>query len=206
MKHSVKIKRLKIIGFLILFIPICCFAQSDENYSEEFRDLYNDVFDGDSIDYLVLPTIPIINDPYDRLKYLETKRKLEKIWPYFLIAQEVLVDLEAKEEALKKRHFRRYKRDRKKDLYKRFEKELKALRISEGKLLVKLISRQTGVSMAELLKHYNPNIKVWGFNLIARRYGYDLKEIYDVAHEDNYYIELALESIAPSVHRRPLQR
>ena len=142
-------------------------AQSDENYSDEFRDLYNDVFDGDSIDYLVLPTIPIIDNPYDRLKYLETKRKLEKIWPYFLIAQEVLFDLEAKEEALNKRHFRRYKRDRKKDLYKRFEKELKALRISEGKLLVKLISRQTGVSMAELLKHYNPNIKVWGFNLVA---------------------------------------
>ena len=206
MKHSVNINRFKIIGFILLFVPIYTSAQNDENYSDEFHDLYNDVFGGDSIDYLVLPTIPIIDNPYNRLKYLETKRKLEKIWPYFLIAQEVLFDLEAKEEALNKRHFRRYKKDRKKDLYRRFEKELKALRISEGKLLVKLISRQTGVSMAELLKHYNPNIKVWGFNLVAKRYGYDLKEIYDITHEDNYYIELALESIAPSVHRRSLER
>ena len=140
MKHSVNIIRLKIIGFILLFLPIYSSAQNDENYSDEFRDLYNDVFDGDSIDYLVLPTIPIIDNPYNRLKYLETKRKLEKIWPYFLIAQEVLFDLEAKEEALNKRHFRRYKKDRKKDLYRRFEKELKALRISEGKLLVKLIT------------------------------------------------------------------
>ena len=205
MKHSINITRLKIIAFFLVGIPFYSLAQSDDNYSDEFHDLYNDVFDGDSIDYLVLPTIPIIDNPYDRLKYLETKRKLEKIWPYFLIAQEVLFDLEVKEEALNKRHFRRYKRDRKKDLYKRFEKELKALR-RVGKLLVKLISRQTGVSMAELLKHYNPNIKVWGFNLVAKRYGYNLKEIYDLTHEDNYYIELALESIAPSVHRRSLER
>ena len=48
------------------------------NYSEEFRELYIDVFEGDTIEYLILPTIPIINDPYDRLQYLEIKRKIEK--------------------------------------------------------------------------------------------------------------------------------
>ena len=51
--------------------------------------------------------------------------------------------------------------------------------------------------MAELLKKYNPNVKVWGFNLVAKRYGYDLKEIYDTTDEDNFYIELVLESISP---------
>ncbi len=197
MKHSINILPIIIALFLTILSPFSLKAQSDENYSEEFRELYIDVFEGDTIEYLILPTIPIINDPYDRLQYLEIKRKIEKIWPYFLVAQEVLTEIETKEEELKKKDYRRYRKKRKKELYARFEKELKQLRISEGKLLVKLISRQTGVSMAELLKKYNPNVKVWGFNLVAKRYGYDLKEIYDTTDEDNFYIELVLESISP---------
>lgn len=197
MKHSINILPIIIALFLSNLSPFSLKAQSDENYSEEFRELYIDVFEGDTIEYLILPTIPIINDPYDRLQYLEIKRKIEKIWPYFLVAQEVLTEIETKEEELKKKDYRRYRKKRKKELYARFEKELKQLRISEGKLLVKLISRQTGVSMAELLKKYNPNVKVWGFNLVAKRYGYDLKEIYDTTDEDNFYIELVLESISP---------
>ena len=179
MKHYINYLTILFLLFLTIFSPYSIQAQQQENYSDDFIDLYNDVFEGDSIEYLVLPTIPILENPYDRLKYFEIKRKIEKIWPYFLVAQEVLIELEAKEEELKKRQYRRYKKNRKKDLYARFEKELRQLKISEGKLLVKLISRQTGISMSELLKKYNPSIKVWGFNLIARRYGYDLKEIYD---------------------------
>lgn len=197
MKHYINYLTILFVLFLAIFSPYSIQAQQQENYSDDFIDLYNDVFEGDSIEYLVLPTIPILEDPYDRLKYFEIKRKIEKIWPYFLVAQEVLIELEAKEEELKKRQYRRYKKNRKKDLYARFEKELRQLKISEGKLLVKLISRQTGISMSELLKKYNPSIKVWGFNLIARRYGYDLKEIYDTENEDNFYIELVLESIDP---------
>lgn len=197
MKHYINYLTILFLLFLTIFSPYSIQAQQQENYSDDFIDLYNDVFEGDSIEYLVLPTIPILENPYDRLKYFEIKRKIEKIWPYFLVAQEVLIELEAKEEELKKRQYRRYKKNRKKDLYARFEKELRQLKISEGKLLVKLISRQTGISMSELLKKYNPSIKVWGFNLIARRYGYDLKEIYDTENEDNFYIELVLESIDP---------
>ena len=197
MKHNINYLTILFLLFLTIFSPYSIQAQQQENYSDDFIDLYNDVFEGDSIEYLVLPTIPILENPYDRLKYFEIKRKIEKIWPYFLVAQEVLIELEAKEEELKKRQYRRYKKNRKKDLYARFEKELRQLKISEGKLLVKLISRQTGISMSELLKKYNPSIKVWGFNLIARRYGYDLKEIYDTENEDNFYIELVLESIDP---------
>lgn len=197
MKHNINYLTILFLLFLSIFSPYSIQAQQQENYSDDFIDLYNDVFEGDSIEYLVLPTIPILENPYDRLKYFEIKRKIEKIWPYFLVAQEVLIELEAKEEELKKRQYRRYKKNRKKDLYARFEKELRQLKISEGKLLVKLISRQTGISMSELLKKYNPSIKVWGFNLIARRYGYDLKEIYDTENEDNFYIELVLESIEP---------
>ena len=197
MKHSINNFLIILPLLLTIFSPCSIQAQQQENYSDGFIDLYNDVFEGDSIEYLILPTVPILENPYDRLKYFEVKRKIEKIWPYFLVAQEVLIELEAKEEELKKRQYRRYKKNRKKDLYARFEKELRQLKISEGKLLVKLISRQTGISMSELLKKYNPSIKVWGFNLIARRYGYDLKEIYDTENEDNFYIELVLESIDP---------
>lgn len=197
MKHYINYLTILFLLFLTIFSPYSIQAQQQENYSDGFIDLYNDVFEGDSIEYLILPTVPILENPYDRLKYFEVKRKIEKIWPYFLVAQEVLIELEAKEEELKKRQYRRYKKNRKKDLYARFEKELRQLKISEGKLLVKLISRQTGISMSELLKKYNPSIKVWGFNLIARRYGYDLKEIYDTENEDNFYIELVLESIDP---------
>ena len=60
-----------------------------------------------------------------------------------LIAQEVLIELEAKEEELKKDSIDGIKTEKRISTHV-LKKNLKQLRISEGKLLVKLISRQTG--------------------------------------------------------------
>lgn len=183
---------------MLIFIQ-GAFAQNKAVYPESFKTLYSTVFDGDTIAVLDVPDVSVVrykfNDSNERFYYESTKRKIEKIKPYYDIALKVMGDLEEKEKDASKKDFNKYKRTTKKELMNKFEKELRDLTMSEGKILVKMISRNTESSFNDLIKEYNNPIKVWGYNIVANRYGYNLKESYDREHEDNKYIEMVLKAL-----------
>jgi hypothetical protein len=177
------------------------FSQETNNaeYPESFKKLYATVFNGDTITELTIPEVNIVRYKFDntREKYLyeKTKQRIEKVIPYYEIAVKVLEDLEAKEKEAKKREYNKYKRTTRRDLVAKFEQEIRDLTQGEGKILVKLINRNTGYSFNDLLKEYNNPVKVWGYNMVAKHYDYDLKETYDPNHPDNKYIEMALKAL-----------
>lgn len=182
-----------IVWFLSL--PVL-FAQ---DYSESFKTLYSTVFNGDTIAEMNLDAVSVVrykfNSTHDEWEYNNTKRRVEKVKPYYDIALKVLIDLEEKEQNSKKRAFNKYKRKTKKELMKKFEKELRQLTRSEGKILVKMINRNTGKNFNDLIKEYNSPIKVWVYNIAAKKYGYNLKEEYQPENEDNKFIEMALKAL-----------
>lgn len=184
---------------LMLFVVQFTLAQEKIEYPESFKSLYSVIFDGDTIAMLEMPDISIVRykfkDSREKFLFERTKRKVEKIVPYYEIALKVMTELEEKENVSSKRAFNKYKRTTKKELVNKFEKELRELTRTEGKYLVKMINRNTGSSFNELIRQYNKPIKVWVYNLVAKKYGYDLKEVYDAENEENKYLEMVLKTL-----------
>jgi hypothetical protein len=78
-------------------------------------------------------------------------------------------------------------------LFGRYEKEVKNLSISQGKVLVKLIDRQTGSTTYSLIRDYRSKTSAFFWNGIGRVFGYNLKEEYDP--EEEFAIEVIVKSI-----------
>ncbi|MFN5294994.1 MAG: DUF4294 domain-containing protein [Flavobacteriales bacterium] len=69
-------------------------------------------------------------------------------------------------------------------MMKRFEKDLRSMTVSEGVILVKLIDRQTGATGYELLQELKGKFSAFMWQSIARVFGQNLKDDYDINGED----------------------
>jgi len=65
--------------------------------------------------------------------------------------------------------------------------EVKNLSISQGKILIKLIERQTGNTSYELVKDMKGGISAFVYQGVAKIFGHNLKSTYDPA--EDYEIE-----------------
>ena len=189
-----------IISVLIILSSLhLSYAQEGYEYNDQIQVLYGVVFNGDTIPMLNIPEISITGHKFenqqDEYWYKYYLKRVKKVYPYYQIAKTVVNDLEDEKDNLKKKHFKQYKKNRKKELMKEFEKELRDLKISEGKVLVKMINRETGQNFYELIKEYNSGMKAWVYNIVANRYDYDLKAPYDPKSKENSMLELAIKQV-----------
>ncbi|HNW53668.1 MAG TPA: DUF4294 domain-containing protein, partial [Bacteroidales bacterium] len=65
-----------------------------------------------------------------------------------------------------------------------FGKELRDLTFTQGKILLKLIDRETSNSSYEIVKDFRGNFRAFFYQSFARLFGYDLKARYDPLGED----------------------
>ncbi len=78
-------------------------------------------------------------------------------------------------------------------LNKQFEDQLKNLTIDQGKILVKLIYRETGKTTYHIIKEYQGGAKAFMWNNFGKIYGHNLKDEYDPAEE--YEIEFIIKKL-----------
>ena len=78
------------------------------------------------------------------------------------------------------------------ELFSEFEKPLKKMTISQGKLLLKLIDREVGQSSYYLIKKYRGGFTAFFWQGIARIFGSNLKTPYDKFGEDKAIEELVV--------------
>jgi hypothetical protein len=78
-------------------------------------------------------------------------------------------------------------------LFGRYEEEIKNLTISQGKVLVSLIDRQSGSTTYSLINDYKSKTSAFFWQGIGKIFGYDLKKEYDP--EEEFAIEIIVRSI-----------
>lgn len=71
-----------------------------------------------------------------------------------------------------------------KDLFKKYEQPLKHLTVSQGRILIKLVDRETGTTSYELIRMLKGRFKAFWWQGIARIFGSNLKTEYDPQGED----------------------
>lgn len=87
---------------------------------------------------------------------------------------------------------KRYVNKVEKEIREEFEDEVKHLTISQGRILIKLIDRETGNTTYDVLKEVKGNISAVFWQAIARIFGSTLKSDYDPEGDDRMIEEIIL--------------
>src|SRR5690606_460705 len=120
----------------------------------------------------------------ERLQYMRLKRNVLRVLPYAIYAQKRYEQLD-RELALasSKREERRLIKACESEIKEKINSEVKNLSVSQGKILIKLIERQTGHTSYELVKDMKGGVAAFVYQGVARVFGHNLKSTYD-AQED----------------------
>lgn len=131
-----------------------------------------------------------------RREYLKTKRRVYKVYPFAVLAAERLEVINDLLETLPNNRSRRvYLRRAEKFMQEEFTDTLKTFTRSEGRILFKLIHRQTGSTTFELIKEYRSGWKAFWFNTAASVYDLTMKQTYEPYTErEDFYIEDILQN------------
>jgi len=121
----------------------------------------------------------------DYRKYERLIFNIKKVYPYALM---VRVKLNQVNEDLKnitdEKERKKYIRDIEKDVFGEYEDDIRDMTISQGKLLIKLIDRETQNTSYVLIRDYRGKFTAAFWQGIARIFGTNLKEEYDAYGED----------------------
>ena len=176
---------------LLVFCLICI---SPSVFSQNIKYLdYNVLSNGDTIFSDDLNEILVFdfNNDDEKRYYILLKRKVKKVFPYALKAKEILREIEDSSLIIKrKRKRRKFIRKKVNQIKKNYEESLKKLTMSEGKILVKLIYRETSLTTYNIVKSYRGRFNAFFWQTMAKLWNNDLKTIYDPsAVREDYLIE-----------------
>jgi len=156
------------------------------------------VVDGDTMPQIRLRQVYVMpkkvyHSKRERRKFLRLVRKIKKVLPYAQLANKTLRDINKQLEGIDdKRTRKKYIKKVDKVLKERYGDELKNLTISEGRILIKLIDRETGSTSYELIKELKGSFSAFMWQSLARLFGENLKQDYDAKNEDRLIEEILI--------------
>jgi hypothetical protein len=134
---------------------------------------------------------------YDRLVY-----NVRKVYPYAKLAGIKIAEFNKVLETIPTEKERKtFLKSAEKQLEDQFGDEIRDLTYSQGKILIKLIYRQTGNSSFELVKELRGKFAAFVWQTLANLFGYDLKTVYDPVHDPQ---DQAIERIVLSIEEGAL--
>ena len=181
---------MKLYPFLILFLSFFAFhleAQTTLGKTTLNGQLVTLMLDdnGDTIfvaDDLLTVSLTSPRKFKSREEYLRYRKYLRYsavVYPYAKEAIKVFRQLEAETIELKKRKRKKRAKKLQKELDDKFEKPLKNLTKTQGKILVKMIERELDTPLHSLIKTYRGGFTAGYWNTLAKFWGYDLKRGYN---------------------------
>jgi hypothetical protein len=127
---------------------------------------------------------------YERLVY-----NLKRVYPYALVVRNKLFLVNEDMKNIKDEKERKdYMKKVEKDVFAEYEDDMRQMTITQGRLLIKLIDRETQNTSYTLIKDYRGKLAAAFWQGIARIFGTNLKEKYDPYGEDAL-VESIIEEI-----------
>lgn len=171
-------------------------AVAQEDTAEKLRDSiapYETVINLEDI--FVFGNQPVFRNEEQRKKYELLKYRVKKVYPYAKLAADKLYQIERTLDTLpNNRQKKRYTKKVQEEAEARFTDELKKLSRSQGKILIKLIYRQTGDSAYDLVKNLRSGWRAFWYNNTAWFYDLSLKSVYNPLEvEEDFWIEDILQ-------------
>ena len=154
------------------------------------------VLSGDTLPVVEMNPI-MIYPPYEfknkrqRKRYSRLVYNIQVVYPYAKMAAEKLREFEkALDTITTNRERREFARQAEKELEEEFGDELRKLTFTQGKILIKLIDRETGTSSYVIVQEIRGKFTAFIWQTLARLFGYNLKQEYDPEGEDKEIEEI----------------
>ena len=126
-------------------------------------------------------------------EYVILRNRTLRVYPYAKLASDRLDTLSMRLESIKsKRKKKVYIKRIEKFIYDEFEGELKKLSRSQGRILIKLVHRQTGETTHTLVKELRNGWRAFVYQTTASLFKLSLKDTYD---PENNYEDFLIEDI-----------
>lgn len=141
---------------------------------------------GDSIGLEIhIKQVYCFSNPVDMSKHKKLVRDFRKVYPLALVARETMADFEEQLLALPTRKEQReFSRITEKELIAQYTPTLKRMTVSQGKILLRLIDRETDNTSYEIVREFRGGFAAGFWQGIARIFGHNLKDEYDPAERD----------------------
>jgi ribosomal protein L14E/L6E/L27E len=175
----------------ILILPVIFFVLSLPGFAQEQKAIvvYGTIVDGDTIPVIPLREVNIYSwkllDAKQARKMTKLMKNVKIVYPYARLAG---IKLDEYEEVLMQaaddRERRRIMKQAEDESEAEYGQELRDLTISQGKILIKLIDRETGESSYDLVSDLRGEFRAVFYQAFARIFGYNLKIKYDPEGED----------------------
>jgi hypothetical protein len=128
-------------------------------------------------------------------QYERLVANIKKVYPYALIVRSTLSDVNEELKSIPdERDRKKYIKTVEKDVFKQYQGDIENMTITQGRILIKLIDRETQNTSYELIRDYRGKFSAAFWQGIARIFGTNLKAEYDPYGEDAL-IELIINEI-----------
>jgi len=147
----------------------------------------------DTVPSIWFPDIEVTDKSF-KSKYDSVKRRVLKVYPYALHAQSLLLKYKKVTEGLtKKRQIKKFGKQAQKQLKDDFKFIIREMYISEGKVLMKLIHRETSFTVREIIELYRGKMKASWYQTVGNMFHQNLSATYD--RNQDWIIEMVLIEI-----------
>lgn len=200
-----------LIAATALLIASSGFAYGQEMLSEELEEV---AMQGKKVKGYLVPlrtefgeTLPTIDlgpvslyrdikyaTPKERREYSRLVRDVKKTLPYAKMINETMMEtyeylLTLPDDRAREKHLKRME----KELYEQYKPEMKKLTLRQGKLLLKLITRETSSTSYQLIDSFLGSFAAGFWNFLAGFFGASLKSDYDPTGEDAMIERVCIE-------------
>lgn len=191
--------------YLILFVGFFVTNKQHSFAQQNIRDTilsFAVIYNGDTIEAKTLPELPFYSrynegQMSDRAKWTRLRNAVYVTFPYAKRAGNVMNDINAQLAKVNDKESRKkYIRTREKELKKEFTDPLTNLSIYQGKVLMKLINRETGNNCYDIIKDYKGGFTARFYQTVAFFFTSNLKQPYDRSGDD-----AEMEKIVKEVER-----
>lgn len=185
-------KLYRILIFTVLFVATCCMATNAQSKygANDTIVVQAIIYQGDTLSYKELSTVYIFLNltPAQRKAHREWTRLRNAVYvtyPYAKRAGAVFNDIKLHLDSIPDKEKRKaYVKSREKDLRNEFTKPLTDLSVYQGKVLMKLIARETGNTCYEIIKDYKGSFSAGFWQSVAWVFGSSLKQTYNAQGDD----------------------
>ena len=159
------------------------------------------IYEGESLPYKELEMVWVSNLPPERLaKLIEEWTRLRNAvyvtYPYARIAGATINDINSKLANISSRKKKKeYIKTREKELRKQFTEPMENLSVYQGKVLMKLINRETGNNCYDIIKEYKNGLTARVYQTVAFFFGSSLKQDWDPTDKTDRQIENIVREI-----------
>ncbi len=186
-----------ILLFFIIFLSEVDHTQAQEDTTEmekltplEGRIIPGYIRDGDTVLHINLRQITVL-PPFEfksdrqRRRYSRLVRYVKKVYPYAVLIRQTYFEIQSALDTIPtEKEQKKYIKEKEKELRDKFEDELIHLTILQGRILIKLVDRETGDTTYDVLKEFKGSFSAFFWQSVARIFGSNLKSDYDAEGDD----------------------